>query len=103
MQRTIVIAFASTLALTASLLAAPSASAQPYPSYRHGDYYRHGYRQAHVPGCLARQRAMLTPLDEYGGYLPGNAPGLMREIVNPMLDVIRTRCLPTYDAAYGQY
>ena len=104
MQRKIVIAFASTLAVTAGLLAAPRAEAQPSSyyyrqgyAYRHGPAYRHTYRHARVSGCLARQRAMLAPLDRYGGYLPGNAPGLMREIVNPMLDVIRTRCLPAYN------
>ena len=66
---------------------------------------------AHVPACLARQRAMLTPLDRSGGYLPSNAPALMQQIINPMLDVIRTRCLPEYhgpsqyqwNAATGSY
>lgn len=51
---------------------------------------------AHIPACLARQRAMLTPLDPYGGYLPPNAPPLMQQIINPALDVIRSRCLPEY-------
>jgi hypothetical protein len=31
-----------------------------------------------------------------GGYLPPSAPALMQQIMNPMLDVIRTRCLPAY-------
>jgi len=51
---------------------------------------------AHIPACLARQRAMLAPLDRYGGYLPPNAPALMQQIINPALDVIRSRCLPEY-------
>jgi hypothetical protein len=51
---------------------------------------------ARVPGCLARQRAMLTPLDRYGGYVPPNAPALMQQIINPMLDAVRTRCYPVY-------
>jgi hypothetical protein len=51
---------------------------------------------AHVSACLARQRASIATLDRYGGYLPPNAPALMQQIMNPMLDVIRTRCLPTY-------
>jgi hypothetical protein len=69
------------------------------------------HHAAHVPSCLARQRAMLTPLDGYGGYLPSNAPALMQQIIHPMLDVIRTRCLPEYhgplqyqwNAATGSY
>jgi hypothetical protein len=53
-------------------------------------------RHARIPSCLARQRAMLTPLDRYGGYAPPNAPALVQQLVNPMLDAVRTRCYPVY-------
>jgi len=71
----------------AGAFAAQAADAKPK---RHG----HG---AGVSACLARQRASIAPLDRYGGYLPGNAPALMQAIINPILDTIRTRCLPTYN------
>lgn len=51
-------------------------------------------RHAHISACLARQRADLAPLDRYGRYLPAGAPVLMRQIVNPVLRDIRTRCMP---------
>jgi len=53
-------------------------------------------RHVRIPSCLARQRAMLTPLDRYGGYVPPNAPALMQQLINPMLDAVRTRCFPVY-------
>jgi hypothetical protein len=55
------------------------------------------HHSAHFSACLARQRADIAGLDRYGGYLPSYAPALMQQIMNPMLDVIRTRCLPTYN------
>lgn len=75
-----------TIIATAALLGALS-SAQAAP------------RTARIPSCLARQRAMLTPLDRYGGYVPPNAPAVMQQIINPMLDAVRTRCFPVY---YGR-
>lgn len=74
-----------TIIVGATLLGALS-SAQATPRTAH----------ARVPGCLARQRAMLTPLDQYGGYAPTNAPALVQQMVNPMLDAVRTRCYPVY-------
>jgi hypothetical protein len=49
---------------------------------------------AHVSGCLARQRVDIAPLDRYGGYLPSFAPALMQQMMNPVLDDIRTRYMP---------
>jgi hypothetical protein len=72
-------------ALLACVVGGPAANAMP------------PHRTAHLSECLARQRADISGLDRYGGYLPSNAPALMQQIMNPMLDVIRTRCLPTYD------
>ena len=72
-------------ALLAGAIGGPAASAMPL------------HHTAPLSACLARQRADIAGLDRYGGYLPSTAPALMQQIMNPMLDVIRTRCLPTYN------
>ena len=72
-----------TAALLAGVVGGQAANAKPQ---------RH---TAHVSACLARQRASIATLDRYGGYLPPNGPAFMKQIMNPILDVIRTRCLPT--------
>ena len=82
MKRTVVI-------IAALLNGAFAAQAAPARPHQH---------VARVSSCLTRQRADLAPLAPYGGYLPGNAPALMQQIMNPMLDVIRTRCLPRTNA-----
>lgn len=58
--------------------------------------HRHAARPSTNQSCLARQRAMLAPLDRYGGHLPPSAPALMQAIMGPVLHTIRTRCLPAY-------
>jgi len=78
-----------TVALLASALAAQAA---PHKTPR-----RVAHAVTHVSACVARQRAMLAPLDRYGGGLPPNAPALMQAMMRPVLHTIRTRCLPRYN------
>ena len=59
-------------------------------SSAHATPHKAPLRTAHVSSCIARQRAALAPLDQYGGHLPSMAPALMQEIMNPLID--RMRC-----------
>ena len=80
MKRAIVV----TAVLLSGVLCVQAAAAKPQPHV------------AGVSNCIARQRAMLAPLDRYGGNLPPSAPALMQQIMGPVLHTIRTRCLPAY-------
>jgi hypothetical protein len=78
-------------------------------SSAHATPHKAPVRTAHVSSCIARQRAALAPLDQYGGHLPTMAPALMQEIMNPLIDRMRVHCLPpgktppdyAWDAATG--
>ncbi len=51
-------------------------------------------RTTHVSRCIAEQRAALAPLDQYGGHVPSNAPAIMQQIMNPLIDRMRVHCFP---------
>jgi hypothetical protein len=77
-----------TVALLAGALAAQAA---PHKAPRRVAHVNH------VSACVARQRAMLAPLDRYGGNLPPNVPAFAQAMIAPVLHTIRTRCLPRYN------